>query len=112
MPDATFVLKEPTSLEPTLIYLFFRFNKQKLKYSTGQKIKPKYWNVEKQRAKQVKSFAYESLNNTLENLARAVKDAHRDLINAKRTPTPYKLKDALDKYLYKEDYGQKTTLLK
>ena len=113
MPDATFVLKEPESTEPTLIYLFFRFNKQKLKYSTSQKITPKYWNDEKQRARETKSFpTYASLNNTLDSLATAVKDAHSDLINAKRTPTPYKLKDALDRSLFKEDYGQKTTFLK
>ncbi|MDN3654368.1 phage integrase SAM-like domain-containing protein [Ferruginibacter paludis] len=113
MPDATFVLKEPNSSEPTLIYLFFRFNKQKLKYSTSEKIKPKYWNDEKQRAKETRSFPnYASLNNTLDNLARTVKDAHSDLIREKRAPTPFKLKDALDKSLYKEDYGQKTTFLK
>ena len=38
MPQATFVLKEPTSKEETLIYLLYRFNGSKLKYSTGQKI--------------------------------------------------------------------------
>jgi hypothetical protein len=46
MPQATFVLKEPTSKEETLIYLLFRFNGVKLKYSTGQKIKPAKWNAE------------------------------------------------------------------
>ena len=113
MPNATFVLKEPTSLVPTLIYLFFRFNNQKLKYSTSQKITPKFWNQEKQRAKETRSFpTYASVNNSLDNLSRIVKDAHNDLINSKRTPTPYKLKDALDRSLYKEDYGQKTTFLK
>ena len=113
MPDATFVLKEPTSTEPTLIYLFFRFNNQKLKYSTSQLITPKFWNKEKQRAKETKSFpTYASLNNTLDNLARAVKDAHSNLINAQRPPTPFKLKDALDSSLFKEEYGQKTTFLK
>lgn len=113
MPDATFVLKEPESSEPTLINLFFRFNNQKLKYSTSQKITPKYWNFEKQRARETKSFAnYGSLNTTLDNLAITVKEAHSDLINAKRAPTPFKLKDALNKSLYKEEYGQKTTFLK
>jgi hypothetical protein len=50
MPQATFVLKEPTSKEETLVYLLYRFNGSKLKYSTGQKINPKYWNPETQRA--------------------------------------------------------------
>ncbi|KAA9038451.1 site-specific integrase [Ginsengibacter hankyongi] len=113
MPDATFVLKEPTCKEPTLIYLFFRFNNQRLKYSTGEKIHPKFWNKEKQRAKETKSFpTYASLNVTLDNLTTNVKETYRELVNANKTPTPYKLKDALDMSLFKEDYAQKTTFLK
>ena len=113
MPDATFVLKEPNSKEPTLIYLFFRFNNQRLKYSTSEKILPKFWNSEKQRAKITKSFpTHQSLNITLDNLANNVKETYRELINANKTPTPYKLKDALDKSLFKEEHAQKTTFLK
>ena len=69
MPQATFVLKNP-SIEkenknnPTLIYLFFTFNKSRLKYSTGQKVPPKYWNSEKQRVKLIREFRQaESINN-------------------------------------------------
>ncbi|MDP4285553.1 MAG: site-specific integrase [Bacteroidota bacterium] len=113
MPDAKFVLKEPSSKEETLIYLFFRFNNQRLKYSTSEKIKPKFWNSDKQRAKETKSFpSHTSLNVTLDNLSTNVKETYRDLVNSNRTPTPYKLKDALDKSLFKEEYGQKTTFLK
>jgi hypothetical protein len=53
MPQATFVLKEPKATEPTLVYLLFHFNSTKLKYSTSQKILPKNWNGEKQRAKEL-----------------------------------------------------------
>ncbi len=113
MPDATFVLKEPTSKDPTLIYLFYYFNNQHLKYSTGEKIKPKFWNIQKQRAKQTKAFStYASLNKTLDDLANAAKDGYRDLIASNKAPTPYKLKDILDKSLFKEEYAQKTTFLK
>ena len=42
MAEAKFVLKEPKSKEFTLIYLMYSFNDQRLKYSTGQKIIPKY----------------------------------------------------------------------
>jgi hypothetical protein len=58
MPQATFVLKEPTSKDETLVYLLYRFNGAKLKYSTGQKITPKYWNPENQRAREVRAFKY------------------------------------------------------
>jgi integrase len=113
MAEATFVLKEPNGKEPTLIYLFYCFNKQRLKYSTGEKIKPKYWNTEKQRARETYTFSsHASINNTLDNLAKTVKEAHRDLINSKKPPTTFKLKDALDKSLYKDEYGQSTTFLK
>ena len=113
MAEATFILKEPTSKEATLIYLFYCFNKQRLKYSTGEKIKPKFWNSEKQRARETSSFStYASLNNTLDNLARDVKDAHRNLINNKLAPTPLKLKDALNKTNFKEDYGKSNDFLK
>jgi len=41
MPNATFVLKKSTSKGETLVFMMYRFNGRKLKYSTGQKIKPK-----------------------------------------------------------------------
>ena len=113
MAEASFVLKEPNSKESTLIYLFYNFNNQRLKYSTSEKINPKFWNPEKQRAKETKSFpSYATLNHTLDLLSRNVKDAHRDFINANKTPTPLKLKDTLDKSLFKEEYSQKKTFIK
>jgi hypothetical protein len=50
MPQATFVLKEPNSKELTLVYLLYRYSGSKLKYFTGWKINPKFWNPESQRA--------------------------------------------------------------
>jgi len=52
-----------------LIYLFFTFNKTRLKYSTGQKVPPKYWSTEKQRVELVKEFMQaEIINNLLDKL--------------------------------------------
>lgn len=113
MAEAKFVLKEPNSKEPTLIYLFYNYNNQRLKYSTSEKIHPKFWNAEKQRAKETRAFpGHIKLNHTLDNLAVTVKDAYRDLVNSKSAPSLGKLKDALNKCLFKEEYSQKTTLLK
>lgn len=113
MPDATFVLKQPTSIEPTLIYLFFRFSNQKLKYSTGEKIHPKLWNTTKQRAKDSRlNKSHQTLNKRLDDLSVTVKNTHSELITSNILPTPFKLKDALDKTSFKKDYSQKTTLLK
>ena len=113
MPDATFVLKEPTSKQETLIYLFFRFNYQKLKYSTGEKILPSEWNKRKRRSKVARdSKESQSLNNRLDDLAKTAKLTHRDLINNNVQPTPHKIKEALDKVGFQNDFAQKTTLIK
>lgn len=49
-PNPIFRLKEPNQENPTLIFLIARFNKMKLVYSVGEKIKPQYWNPEEGRA--------------------------------------------------------------
>ena len=113
MAITKFFLKEPSSLDETMVYLFFAYNNQRLKYSTGEKLHPKFWNDKKQRAKETKSFpSHTTLNVTLDNLAINVKGTHGDLVNSNKAPTPYKLKDALDMSLFKEEHGQKTTFLK
>jgi len=108
MPQATFVLKEPTSKEETLVYLLFRFNGSKLKYSTGQKIHPKFWNPETQRARETKAFSgYAEFNMLLKNLDSEVSNAYRKLINDKHVPTPDLLRSALNIFLQKESSGAK-----
>jgi hypothetical protein len=52
MAAARFILKQPKSKEPTLIYLLYRYNGIRFKYSTGWKILPKFWNAETQRARE------------------------------------------------------------
>lgn len=79
MPKATFVLKEPTSKEETLVYLLYRFNGSKLKFSTGQKINPRFWNPEPQRAREMKGFNYAEFNQLLKNLSSIVHDEYRKL---------------------------------
>lgn len=112
MAEAKFVLKEPESKEPTLIYLLFSFSGQRLKYSTGQKISPKFWNPEKQRAKESRLFPeYESINTLLDKLATGVKVTYRTLITNEITPTVFRLKDELNKSLFKEEYAPKLGFL-
>ena len=113
MTEAIFVLKEPKNKKPTLIYLLFHFNNQKLKYSTGEKIRPKFWNFEKKRAKETRTFPeHTSLNRRLDDMAVSLKTAYRGLVSENKTPTAFKLKDALNRSQFKEEYGQKTTFLK
>lgn len=111
MPQATFVLKEPqTNLKdpkdakPTLVYLLYHFNSTKLKYSTSQKILPKNWNAEKQRAKELRSFPeYSHFNFVLDKIETAVNTAYRTLIIEDVTPTPDLLRKALDEALNKKE---------
>lgn len=46
--NISFVLKDPKANKETLIYLLYRFQNKRLKYSTTKKIHPKEWNAETQ----------------------------------------------------------------
>jgi site-specific recombinase XerD len=108
MPEAKFVLKEPTSSEQTLVYLIYRFNNDKLKYSTGIKIQPKLWNTEKQRAKELRSFKESSsINFLLDELEASVNNSYRTLLLEGTTPTPELLRTSLNQVLKKEDSSTK-----
>ena len=96
MASTTFVLKEPNSSEPTLIYMLFRFNNNVLKYSTGQKIHPKFWNSENHRVRETKQFKqYSEFNTFLKNLDDDIHNIYRKLINDNIIPTPDRLRSEL-----------------
>src|SRR4051812_25227644 len=111
MPQATFVLKEPTAKVETLVYLLYRFNGSKLKFSTGQKILPKFWNPESQRAREVRGFKYSEFNTLLNNLEAEVNDAYRKLLNDRNTPTPDLLRVSLNIYLKKDTSSNSKDLI-
>lgn len=103
MPDAKFVLKEPNSNEKTLVYMFYNYNNQRLKYSTGEKICPKYWNFTKQRAKETVQYPeYPEFNQRLKNIETAINNSFRRLLNDNRQITPKLLKEELNKDLNHE----------
>jgi integrase len=111
MPEARFVLKEPEANEPTLIYLFYNFNYQRLKYSTGEKILPKYWNPKDQKAKQSRDFQESTeLNVRLKNIETSVNDIYRRLINDGIEPNPEKLREVLNIELIGKKTKKKTSL--
>jgi len=73
VPPVRFNLKDgKDGKTETLIYLVFRYDKKRLKYSTGEKVLPSYWNHDRQRATYTKKHPeYVGLNarlNDLENL--------------------------------------------
>ncbi|NNE15367.1 MAG: site-specific integrase [Saprospiraceae bacterium] len=90
--------------QSTLISLVYRFNGQRLVYSTGQKIPPKFWNDRKQRAKETQRFPeYSELNNFLNTMAAKVNTFHRQFIIDNKTPTVAKFKKLLNEFLMKSD---------
>lgn len=92
-----FNLKESNSKSETLIYLIFRFQGNRLKYSTGQKIFPKFWNTDKNRAKSTRQFPNSSdLNMYLDKLEETVLSEYRSLISLGKKPTIDKLKESLN----------------
>lgn len=65
---ATFVLKDPKGKEPTLIYMFVNYNRQRMKLTTGRKVKPSEWNFEKQRMKKKDGSDHFEVNKILDDL--------------------------------------------
>jgi site-specific recombinase XerD len=112
MAQAKFTLKEPNGKADTLIYLFYNFNTQRLKYSFGQKINPKFWNFEKQRVKETKAFPeYAEFNSMLNSIETTINNIYRKLINDDIVPTPALLRETLDNTLLgKKDVQKQMSL--
>ena len=98
MPEVNFFLKKPKSKEETLIYLFLSYNNTRLKYSSGEKIKPVFWDSENQKVKGTKKFPeYPEFNSRLKALETKAFDAYRKVLNDGFEPTNGLIKKELDK---------------
>lgn len=99
MATANFYLKSNPGSGERLVYLFFSYNSNRLKYSTGQKIEPPYWNEEKQRAKETRKFPqYPEFNAFLQNLENEAFNIYRRALNEGKIPTLEEFRAELDKY--------------
>lgn len=96
MAKANFYLKEPQAEVETLIYLFFHYDGNRLKYSTGETIEPKYWNEEDQRAKKSLTGSSE-LNGLLDRVEEEAKKIHRESKTYNRPLTNEYFREKLDK---------------
>ena len=81
--------------EKTQIYLIFNFEGNRLRYYTGKRIEPKYWDKIKQRAKSTFSNAI-SLNQFLTTTANFLTDEYNELQILGKKITIDSLKNALD----------------
>ena len=97
MSKAKFILKEPTAKEETLIYLIYNYNYKRFKYSTGEKINPKFWNSITQRVKETKQFPqYPEFNARLNLIQNGINNAFRKLLNNGIQPNNTNLKEYLE----------------
>lgn len=97
MGKAKFILKEPNAKVETLIYLIYRYQYQRFKYSTGEKINPKFWNTSSQRAKASKQFPeHPEFNSRLDKIESGINNAFRKLLNDGIQPNNTNLKEALE----------------
>lgn len=100
MSKVKFILKEPNSKNDTLVYLIYRYQYKRFKYSTGEKIVPKYWNEDKQRAKETKQFReYPEFNTRLDQFENGIRTVFRRLLNDGSQPNNEILKRALESEL-------------
>ncbi len=112
MAKASFFLKEPTSKTDTLVFLYFHFGNRRMKYSTGEKINPKFWNSENQRAKETRLFKeYPEFNARLNDCAEKVRSAYRKILNDGESVTLSNLRKELDTTYKKQEKQQKLDLL-
>ena len=104
MVNFNFNLKKKSSSTETPVNLIIRFNKQKLTYSTHEKINPKFWQDDRnkrryQRAVETKSFPeFPEFNLRLDKLESQAKTLFRQFLNDNdnKYPTVIELKELLD----------------
>ncbi len=113
MATVSFFLKNKNSKNATPIFLIFQFNyfeiingKKKfkfLKYSTGEKILPKYWNPKTHLARATDNFPqHAEMNTRLKSIAAIIEDEHRKLLNDGIQPNLDLLRNGLNKRLGKK----------
>jgi len=80
IPNVRFNLKSSKSSDQeTLIYAMFRYNGQRLKYSTGEKVVAKYWDTKSRKAKNVKNHPeYLDMNDRLNDLSKLIRKVYVD----------------------------------
>ena len=98
MPSVTFYKKDSPDDE-YLIMLSFTFNRKRLRLSTEQKVKRKYWNAEKQKAISAFDFDAEELNFRLKKIADFLYEEYRTQLNNKIIPSAETLRKAYEIFI-------------
>lgn len=97
MSKVRFKLKEPNSKNDTLVYLMCYYQYNEFKYSTGERINPKYWNPKSQRVKETRQFPeYPEFNARLDKYENAINNVFRRLLNDGIQPNNTLLKKEIE----------------
>lgn len=92
--------------EKELILLIFRYRRQRVVFSTGQTINPKYWDDKKMRVKRIARYPYAELNAYLDKLEYELLKAYRGFLADGEIPTTVQLKNHLYKLTGKSTGNQ------
>lgn len=99
MASARFYLKSGGSGPERLVYLFFSYKNNRLKYSTGLKVLPEFWNEEKQQVRETAKFGTDlarAYNEQLKELSRNAEKIYLDHSNKGKVISPDELRAELD----------------
>ena len=97
-------VKRPTAKKQTAIFARISYNGYQTKYYLPEKIHPKFWSKETQRAKQTEKFKeHPEFNQRLENILSDIGNGYRTFLNDKNEiPTPEEFRELLDKTIKKK----------
>jgi integrase len=96
MSDVKFYLNSAKANQATAINLVFCYSGHRLKLSTGLVIDSKFWNVEKQRAKEVMACQEASfVNEQLEHLRKLILDINRKYVQQQIIPDVDSFKESI-----------------
>ena len=100
MSKVRYYIQEPNTAGESKIFLNFSYYGKRLRYYTGHRIPSKYWNSDKQRAKESRQFPqYPELNAFLNNLEHETQTILRRNVNDGKTPSIVQFKDELNAFL-------------
>ena len=109
--DVKFLLKDPRADRPTLIYLVYRFDSGRFKYSTEQTVEPYQWDANAQRVRvaakpRLERERHETINAQLERHRAALKQVVTALQLAGLSLTNDLIKQHLDQTLQRAKPAQ------
>lgn len=95
MAEANYYLRDTTAQKDTGIMLFFSYNGNRIKIGTPEKINPKYWDSDNQKAKATKNFlTYPEFNQRLREIKDICLNVYRKYLNdnSQQQPQPDTIK--------------------